>query len=141
MATIEISILVSADQADLRESTQSAHPWGDLVLCLDLCTRKEENVYRSLGSHLANTDIPGIGFEADGESVHSASAPAVPLALLGPSTACLPAFSRSGISFCLTAMGPADPTAGGRSCGHASPSAPLYPKWSNILYWSVVIPA
>lgn len=48
-----------------------------------------ERVQVSLGGHPANTDVPGVGFEADRESVHSAGAPAVPLALLGPSTACL----------------------------------------------------
>lgn len=52
-------------------------PLGDLVLYLDLCTQNEGNVYRSLGSHPTNTDIPGVGFEAGRESAlsrHSSSA-------------------------------------------------------------------
>lgn len=112
-------------------------PLGDLVLYLDLCTQNEGNVYRSLwGATRPTLTSLALALKL-AESLHSVGTPAVPLTLLSPSTACLPAFSWSGVS-CLKRNGADWPQSRRKEFW---PSAPLYPKWNNILYWSVLIPA
>ena len=79
-----------------------------------ICTQNEGNVYRSLwgATRPALTSL-ALALKLT-ESLHLVGTPAVPLTVLSPSTACLPAFSWSGIS-CLKRNG----------CpgGHPSPAA------------------